>query len=233
MPAENRNRHLIGLLACMLATCAAGDPSHSLAESASTPAGFPEAHYQLAKKMGKEILRVDPAQSLVVIKVQRGGPVAWLGHDHIVASHNLSGYVSLAEGQANLVVPLDQLVVDEPGLRAEAGFNSQPSREDIEATRRNMLEKTLDSERFPNAFIHVTSLAANHTALNVSITLHGITRTYEVKAPIETVVDGIAVNGKISFNQSDFGILPLSVLGGLIQVQDKLDVRFRIRMQNY
>jgi hypothetical protein len=30
------------------------------------------------------------------------------------------------------------------------------------------------------------------------------------------------------FNQSDFGIVPVSVLGGAMQVQDRLDLQFRI-----
>ena len=231
MPAENRSRCLIGLLACIMTTCAAGISQPPQAGGSLTPEGFPEAHYRMAKEMGKEILRVDPARSLVVIKVRRGGPVAWLGHDHVIASHNLNGFISLTEGRADLYVPLEQLVVDEPGLRSKAGFDTQPFREDIEATRRNMQEKTLVSERFPFALIHATRTDTHQTGLNVSITLHGITRTFEVQAETESIPDGITVSGKMSFNQSDFGITPLSVLGGLIQVQDNLDIQFRIHAQ--
>jgi len=36
----------------------------------------------------------------------------------------------------------------------------------------------------------------------------------------------------MSLNQTDFGITPLSVLGGAIQVQDKLDLRFHIVAQD-
>jgi len=211
---------------------AASISPQSQVESAQAPADFPEAHYLQARGTGKSILRVDSAQSLVVIEVHRAGAFVWLGHDHVVASHNLSGYVSIAEGLADLYVPLEQLVVDEPELRTEAGYNTQPSQEDIKATRRNMLEKTLDSERFPYAFIHIARLDANRPALNVSITLHGITRSYEVQAKFEAVPSGIAVDGRLSFNQTDFGISPLSVLGGALQVQDKLDLRFHILAQN-
>jgi len=52
------------------------------------------------------------------------------------------------EGLADFYVPLEQLVVDEPGLRTEAGFDTQPSPEAIEGTRRNMLTNTLDAETF-------------------------------------------------------------------------------------
>jgi hypothetical protein len=201
-------------------------------KSAQAPADFPEDNYHRARGLGKDILRVDTAQSLVVIEVHRAGAFARLGHDHVVTSHNLSGYVSMAKGQADLLVPLEQLVVDEPELRTEAGFKTQPSQEDIEATRRNMQKKTLDSKRFPYALIHVTRLDTNRPELKVSITVHGITRSYEVQAQIEAVPNGITIDGKMSFNQTDFGITPLSVLGGAIQVQDKLDLRYHILAQN-
>jgi hypothetical protein len=35
----------------------------------------------------------------------------------------------------------------------------------------------------------------------------------------------------MSFNQSDFGIVPFSVLGGALQVRDRLDLSFRIVAQ--
>jgi len=231
MPADSRRLYRIALLTCMLMTCATGIPAQSQAETAQTSSDFPAEHYRQAKESGQEILHIDPAQSFVVIEVHRAGPAGWLGHDHVVACHDLSGYVSLAEGQSDLLVPLDQLVVDEPELRLEAGFDTQPSEEDIRATRRNMLKETLDSERFPYAYIHIDRLNATIPALKVSITLHGITRTFEVQAKIEPVVNGIVVAGGMSFKQTDFGIIPLSVFGGAIQVNDKLDLRFRILAQ--
>jgi hypothetical protein len=232
MPAINRSRYLTGLFCCGLTTFALSFSQPSQAESTRAPADFPEAHYREAKELGKQILRVDSALSLVVIEVHRTGPAAWLGHDHVVASHNLSGYVSITEGLADLLVPIEQLVVDEPDLRSDAGFNTQPSQKDIEATRRNMLKETLESQRFPYAYIHIARLDANRTALKVSIRLHGISRTYEIQAKIEAVLSGIAVDGRMSFNQTDFGITPLSVLGGALQVQDRLDLRFHILAQN-
>ena len=219
------------LLAGMLAACAPSIPPQMPAEITRAPAGFPEAHYLQAKALGKNILRVDSANSLVVIEVRRAGTFARLGHDHVVASHHVSGYVSAEEGLADFYVPLEQMVVDEPKLRTEAGFDTQPSPEAIEGTRNNMLKQTLDAEHFPFALIHATCADTSRRTLNVSIALHGVTRSYEVPVQMETIRDGIAVDGKMSFNQTDFGITPLSVLGGAIQVQDKLDLRFHIVAQ--
>jgi hypothetical protein len=231
MSSELPNRRLTELLACVMTTCALSIASLSQAESTPIPVDFPEAYYRQARELGNEILRVDSEQSLVVIEVHRAGPLAWLGHDHVVASHNLSGYVSMEEGQADLYVSLEQLVVDEPELRTDAGFNTQPSKEDIEATYLNM-QNALGSGRFPFALIHITRTSADRPEMKVSIALHGIKRNYEVQAHIESVPNGVAVDGRMLLNQTDFGITPLSVLGGAIQVQDKLDLRYHILAQS-
>jgi len=37
------------------------------------------------------------------------------------------------------------------------------------------------------------------------------------------------VSGRLSFDQTDFGITPYSVLGGAIAVRNGVDLRFRVR----
>jgi polyisoprenoid-binding protein YceI len=195
------------------------------------PAAFPEAHYQQALKQGEAVYRVDPAESLIVIEVRRGGSLAHLGHDHVVASHEVTGYVAPGAGRADLYVALARLVVDEPQLRKEAGFDTQPTESDIEGTRSNMLSKVLEADQFPFALIGVTGADAKQAkaTLAVAITLHGHMRTQQVPAEIAADAESIVVSGRLAFNQTDFGITPYSLLGGAIAVKDGLELRFRIR----
>jgi hypothetical protein len=195
------------------------------------PAEFPEAYYQAAAKAGKPVYRVDPAQSLVVIEVRRGGSLARLGHDHVVASHDVTGYVAPGEGRADLFVVLARLAVDEPELRKEAGFDTQPTESDIEGTRSNMLNHVLDAEQFPFALIAVTGADAKEkrATLAVAITLHGKTRSFQVPAEVDADGSTVGVSGKLAFNQTDFGITPYALLGGAIAVKDGLALRFSIR----
>jgi polyisoprenoid-binding protein YceI len=65
--------------------------------------------------------------------------------------------------------------------------------------------------------------------LSVTITLHGTSRTMRVPVQIDVGADEVRVDGGLSLRQTDFGIKPLSVLGGAVQVQDLVDLRFRIR----
>src|SRR5207249_5019677 len=218
------------LLALMLAGCAP-----LLREPAPAPAGppadFPEGYYREALGRGKPVFRVDPRESLVVIEVRRAGSLARLGHDHVVASHEVGGYVAPDEGRADLYVALARLAVDEAALRAGAGFDTQPTESDIEGTRANMLEKVLEAEKFPFALIQVsgTNTMRGDVTLNVAITLHGSTRTLQAPARIDADAGEMSVTGRFSFDQTDFGITPYSLLGGAIAVKNGVELRFRIR----
>ena len=157
-------------IASLLAGCA---ELLQLEAPVAPPAEFPEGDYQQLLKAGKPVYRVDPGESLVVIEVRRGGSLARLGHDHVVASHDVTGYIAPGEGRADLYVALAKLVVDEPELRKEAGFDTQPSESDIEGTRSNMLGHVLEAERYPFALIAVTGADAKdkNPVLAVAITL--------------------------------------------------------------
>jgi YceI-like protein len=216
-------------LGLMLGACA--PLVRELAPAPAAPADFPEGYYREALAQGKPVFRVDPAESLVVIEVRRAGSLARLGHDHVVASHEVEGFVAPDEGRADVYVALGRMVVDEAPLRAEAGFATQPSETDIEGTRANMLEKVLEAERFPFAMVRVTGADAKQgsTTLAVAITLHGATRTLKAPAQIEADAEQMSVSGRLAVDQTDFGITPYSLLGGAIAVQNRIDLRFRIR----
>lgn len=209
----------------------------ALLTSACTPPLFPEAtvmqelplaYYRVAKAAGSNVLRIDSTLSLVNIIVRRDGALARLGHDHVVSSRHVIGYVDITGGRADLYVILDQLIVDEIALRLAAGLTTQPSANAITGTRRNMLDKVLDTKSFPHALISVKRKPADSQTLSVSILLHGKMNNFEIPAQIQILAEGVEVSGHLTFNQTDFGITPFSILGGAIRVHDRLDLSFRI-----
>ncbi len=152
------------------------------------------------------MFRVDPAESLVVIEVRRAGSLARLGHDHVVASHEVEGFIAPDEGRADLYVALGRMAVDEAPLRAEAGFATQPTESDIEGTRANMLEKVLEAEKFPFAMVRVSGADAKqgNATLDVAITLHGATRTLQAPAQIDADATQMSVTGRSRFRSDRF-----------------------------
>lgn len=216
------------MLVTVVTGCTPPISPQSSTQYVQVPAEFPEINYPGVATAGRKILRVNPALTLVTINVRRGGILARLGHDHVIASHDVNGYVDVSAGRAELSIPLDKLTVDEPDLRSQSGLSTKISAEAIDATRQNMLFKVLESARYPYALIHASRESDNQSTLFVSLTLHGTTRSFEVPVVIDSLPDGIRISGQMEFNQSDFGIVPFSILGGAMQVQDRLDLRFQI-----
>jgi hypothetical protein len=217
------------VVAALLAACAT-EPARPPPTGAREPPGFPVARYEALAKQGRPVLRIDPGRSVIVIEVHRAGSLAHLGHDHVVASHDANGYIAPDEGRADIYAALDTLVVDEADLRNAAGFETHPTAGDIAATRRNMLDKVLESERFPFVLVAVDGAAARQAqqTLPVTVALHGITRRVDALVDVQRSGDNISVAGSFSIDQSQFGIVPYSILGGAVAVQDRVDIRFRL-----
>jgi hypothetical protein len=215
-------------LALVIAACAPPMP-RAPEVAPQAPEAFPEADYRQLVASGRPVFRVDPGRSLVVIQVFRAGSLARVGHDHVIASHDLHGLVAPDPGRADLYVRLDELVVDEPELRAQAKLDTHPSSEDIAGTRRNMLNQ-LEADRFPFVSIKIAGNGAKgDEPLSVAISLHGVTRSVDVPMTLATVGDELSARGEMALRQTDFGVKPLSVLGGALQVQDEVKLVFFIR----
>jgi YceI-like protein len=231
------------LTACTVQPTRAPVVSQPAVALAPAAPGFPLDDYRRMASQGDPVFGIDPGASLVAVEVRRAGSLARLGHDHVVASHDVHGFVAPRAGRADLYVPLVPLVVDEPALRKEAGFETEPSPDAIAGTRRNMLERTLEAERFPFATIVVRTRAGAKAEtqtpfsvpkavatedIDVTLTLHGVTRTFRVPVNIERDGERMHVAGSMKLKQSDFGIAPLSIAGGAIAVEDEVALRFRI-----
>lgn len=217
-----------GLFAVLMQACAPLAPPPG--GIAPAPPGFPDEDYRRAAAAGEAVFHIDAARSLALVEVRRGGSLAFLGHDHVVASHGLQGYVLPAAGRADLYLRLDELVVDEAELRAAAGFDTSPTAEDIAATRSNMLDKVLHAGTHPHLWLRVERVraVAEGVVLDTIITLNGVTRRLEVPARLDGTADVIRISGRFTLSQRDFGIEPFSVFGGALQVQDALALQFRI-----
>jgi polyisoprenoid-binding protein YceI len=211
------------LIAALLAGCA---PLAPPAPGAAPAADNAAAWYRQAAAAGSEVLVIDPARSLIAVTVRRGGPLARLGHDHVVASRGVTGFAAPAAGRADFSFRLDHMSVDDSALRTEAGLDTTPSAAAIEGTRTNMLARVLDAARFPVVALHAES--AGTDKFRLTITLHGQTRTVEAPARIERQAGEVIASGALQLRQSEFGITPMSVMAGAMTVEDTMELRYRI-----
>ena len=188
---------------------------------------------------------IQPQSSLLTILVYRGGARASAGHNHVIASHDLSGAIfipaEILHSSFEIHIPVATFTVDEAALRAEqsaADFPPDVSEGAKEGTRHNMLgEALLDAQRNPEIVLRALRLeravegaADSATVLaHVQSTVRGQLRSFTVPVRYRLAGDGsLEAAGEFPLRQSELGLTPFSAMLGALQVQDEMRVSFHI-----
>lgn len=159
--------------------------------------------------------------------------MAKFGHDHIVASRDVQGYLLLGDNnscRADFYAPLNQLIVDDPVLRNQAKLVTSPSEKDIAGTKTNMLI-SLQAAEFPFVQLQSRDCAGAMAGQPVatSIGLHGVFQEQQLTMTVtQPDADGIIISGRFAILQTDFGIEPFSVFNGLLKVEDRLEISYQL-----
>jgi polyisoprenoid-binding protein YceI len=181
------------------------------------------------------LFQVDTEATDLRVVVYPDGPLARLGHSHVIGGPVVSGRIALAEPWQDsalaLTVDVDGLEVDRPEWRRDEGFERDPSESAIQGTRENMRSSAvLDVADHP--LVEIQSLGLRgprwQPDIDLRIRLRGVAR--ELTVPVSLTLDGdrMVAIGRFSLAQSDFGMAPFSVAGGQLAVADRVDLRFRI-----
>lgn len=198
--------------------------------------------------------RVQAGESRLRVLAFRDGPLAALGHNHVLTASGLEGWLSLPgyrEGDGHaaglqraelagarlaLWLRLDALALDEPARRAELGpaFASVPGDDAVAATRANLLGPALmDAALYP--LVQASSVAVEGEGQQLSLQLalqwHGQRRLIAVSPRVRVEAGVLRVDGRMLLKQSDFGIPHFSVLGGLLSVQDMVWIDFELLLR--
>jgi polyisoprenoid-binding protein YceI len=219
------------LMACLaVAACAPRRPE------ALPPTPTP-AVAQAPVPKGARVFEIDADASTVTMLVGRAGKLSSFGHLHVFTSGSETGRVwfgatpDLSGFEVRLLV--SEFVVDDPQARAAAGpeYAAKVPDDARTGTRRNLLgPEVLDAANHPE--VVVSSIgpikASPPSAVNVRMVVRGAQQ--EQVIPVEaTVSDGVVTaKGSFRIRQSDFGIKPLSIAGGVVAVADEVEVRFDI-----
>ena len=225
------------LLVVALATaCSSPPPVLPDARAPGSQAQLLQASYARMAADGGRVFALEPAASSVRIYVFRDGRAARLGHNHVLNAPRFSGFAllpaaGLADTRFDLEFRLDELAFDDPRQRAGLGaaFASVLSAEAIQGTREHMLgEDNMQAARFPFVRVHGLRVSgeAPHLAALVAVEMHGVTREQWIALTISGLPDALTVSGSFVLRQTDFGIHPYSVAGGLLAVKDEVVVAF-------
>ena len=218
---------LLGLVACQTRPPAAP----------ATPAAQQPGTASFTIPPGARELKVNPEESLLQILVYRGGAMARLGHNHVIASHQLKGVVYLTDDplatRFDIQLPVNELTVDEPALREAAGADFPPGvpQSARDGTRTNLLSAALlDGPNYPTIRLRATDIRAAGEGFDagVEVTLKDLTQVLRVPVQVQRGDGNIVARGEFPLTQSQLGLKPFSVAMGSLVVLDEMHVRFEV-----
>ena len=224
---------LLGVAACVRPTA----PTGAQAPPARAEAAAVTAEATAAAR--QRVLSIDSTASLLTIAVRRSGPLARLGHNHVIAMRDIEGEVrcgaDLQSASFEWTQPVDRMTVDEAALRANAGpdFSAPVPEEARVGTRANMLGAALlQAAEHPRIRVvgRVSRLLSTDRAeLTVDVQVRG--QATQLLLPVRYAwrdADTLEVEGEFELQQTQLGLVPFSVMMGALQVDDRMQLGFRV-----
>jgi polyisoprenoid-binding protein YceI len=171
--------------------------------------------------------RLDLAHSRFTVQAFAGGLLSMLGHSPTFAVRDFAGEIRL-DPQAPDGASLDVTV------RADSlEILDQVSASDRKEIEGRMRQEVLEAPGFREIHWHADNCPAQRVGqdeyrllVRGQLSLHGVTRELEVNAPLQVYYDGVRLGGQFPLRLSEFGIRPVTALGGAIQLKDELRVTF-------
>jgi polyisoprenoid-binding protein YceI len=162
---------------------------------------------------------IDSQRSSITIHVGKAGLLSAAGHDHSINAPISSGVIQEAP------VPRVQFTVE----TAKMSVKPDPKVDaKTQATiQKDMEEMTLETRKFPQITFRSTRverLADGQYKVEGDLSLHGVTK------PVGLTVKrtGNSFTARTVLKQTDFGIKPISVGGGMIKVKNEVEIDFVI-----
>lgn len=178
-----------------------------------------------------------PACARIEVRVFRDGPLAALGHDHVITSSSLEGWIDMAapveDSRFHLSLPLASLVVDDPADRRAAGgeFLREVPEADREATRRNLLGPALlDAGRHPVLDLRSLGLRPQGRGheLRFEARVRGEWRALTLPLQLAREQGGWGIRMEGRLTHAALGLTPFSVALGALRVREDLWLGVRL-----
>lgn len=227
----------ITLIVLLFATLVTAGCEHKIpATETERPPAFDPQHFS-----GGRIYTISGENSEIRIRVYRGGPLARLGHNHVIATRDIRGklyhHPELRRSGLVMSLPVNSFDVDTPEHRQGAGegFDVMPSEKDIQGTRNNMLsERLLHSDQFP--YVEIVSVEISgelpEPDILLRIAVRDVSHDVRIQAGVQLQNNKLIIDGKTRLSQSQLGLTPFSILMGAIAVQDEMDIEFHLVAEN-
>ncbi len=176
-----------------------------------------------------ETYSINAMVSRFTVQAFASGLLSAFGHNPKIGIRDLKGEIrfnpaQIEQSTMHLVVRADSLTVIDN--------ISDKDRRDIES---DMRAKVLETGKYPEIVFDVAGVSVKkvddgqaQVTLNGQLTLHGVTRAQKVPATAVVTGDMLRAFGEFSLLQTDYGIKPVSAVGGGLKVKDEVKFTFDI-----
>jgi len=161
---------------------------------------------------------IDTAKSRLNVHVYKAGLFSKLGHDHEIAAPIARGTVDTTGRRVELELKVAAMRVLDPGISAQ-------ERAQIQSTM--LGSAVLNSSKYPEITFRSTQVQATDPdtwSVLGELTMHGETHI----VPVQVREMGGHYVGSSRFKQTEFGIQPVKVAGGMVRVKDEVRIDFDI-----
>jgi polyisoprenoid-binding protein YceI len=162
---------------------------------------------------------IDVQRSTITIHVGKAGMLSAAGHNHVVSAPISAGTVRQSPNPSIEFKVVTAKMSVQPDPKVDAKTQSE--------IQKDMEEMTLETSKFPEIAFRssrIEKLAGGQWSVTGDLSLHGVTR------PVTLTVKqtGDAYTGHAILKQTDFGIKPVSVGGGMVKVKNEVEIDFQI-----
>jgi len=162
---------------------------------------------------------IDVQRSTIAVHVGKAGLLSAAGHDHTISAPISSGFIRESGApHVEFTIETAKMTV-QPDPKVDAKTQA--------AIQKDMEEMTLETRKYPQISFRssrVGKLSEGQWKVEGDLTLHGVTK------PVVLTVKraGESYTASTTLQQTDFGIKPISVGGGMIKVKDQVKIDFTI-----
>jgi hypothetical protein len=163
---------------------------------------------------------IDIERSSLTVHVGKAGLLSAAAHEHWVNAPIAGGTIDGDGARPALWFTVDARRLS---VRPEKGV---PDKDRAEV-QSNMQSKVLESNIYPDIVFRSTEVRRTGTlvwGVSGDLTLHGVTKPVSV----DVTRQNDAYVGTVRIKQTEFGIQPIKIGGGVVRVKDELEISFRV-----
>jgi hypothetical protein len=162
---------------------------------------------------------IDTQRSAITVHVGKSGLLSAAAHDHTIIAPIASGTLRQSAS------PSIEFTVETAKMSVKSDPKVDAKTQDT--IQLDMAQMTLETAKFPEITFRsllIEKLANGQWKVNGNLSLHGVTKP--VTLTVKETGDSYTTHTVLK--QTDFGIKPISIAGGMIKVKNEVEIDFQI-----